>query len=147
MRIAVVDGVLNVRVLPDPRLSRAAREAVTNFVAGHSLHETDAHDLLTAFGEALANAFEHAHAAEPIAIEVRIEAGRILATVADRGVGLPTCLMTDAPFPDLHAERGRGLAIMRRCCDIFAVSSTRGEGTVVVIGRYLRDSALDDVAC
>jgi hypothetical protein len=27
---------------------------------------------------------------------------------------------------------------MRRCCDIFALNSSPGKGTAVVLGRYLR---------
>ena len=63
----------------------------------------------------------------------------IMATISDTGVGFVAQeVVPEPPLPDPQAERGRGLPIMRRCSDIFLVKSVPGQGTAVVVGRYLR---------
>ncbi len=135
--MATHDAVLDFRVPPQPHLSRIVRESVADFARSHEVGDDDLGHFLTALGEAVANAIEHAHAELPIEIEVRIGDDRILATVRDNGIGFDSSHI-DHILPDHTAERGRGLPIMRRCCDIFAVSSEPGTGTAVVIGRYFR---------
>jgi anti-sigma regulatory factor (Ser/Thr protein kinase) len=102
---------------------------------------------MIALGEALANAIEHARAERPIEISCRVNGERIVATVRDEGIGFddeaiaaPSGRLPD--LPESSAERGRGLPIMRRCSDIFAVQSEPGKGTAVVFGRYLRLAGL-----
>jgi len=132
------EAVLDLRVPPQPHSSRIVREGVTDFVRAHHIGEEDLAHFLTALGEALANAIEHAHADLPIEVEVRLSGERILATVHDSGVGFRPELVVVASVPDPTAERGRGLPIMRRCCDIFRIESAPGHGTAVVLGRYIR---------
>ncbi|GAC1476386.1 MAG: hypothetical protein PVSMB8_03830 [Vulcanimicrobiaceae bacterium] len=136
--MAIHDAVLDFRVPPQPHLSRVVREGVTDFARAHAVSEDDLAHFLTALGEAIANAIEHSHADSAIEVEVRVGLDRILATVQDSGVGFDTSLITDPVLPDPTAERGRGLPIMRRCTDIFAVKSQPGSGTAVVLGRYFR---------
>ncbi len=131
------DAVLDFRVAPQPHLSRIVRERVTGFARANGVGEDDLAYFLTALGEAVANAIEHALAEWPILVEVRVNNARIVATVQDCGVGLPATLVVEPELPDVHAERGRGLPIMRRCSDIFALHSEPGYGTAVVVGRYL----------
>jgi anti-sigma regulatory factor (Ser/Thr protein kinase) len=64
-----------------------------------------------------------------------------VATVRDRGIGFAADRALEPVLPDPHAERGRGLPIMRRCCDIFSVESTPGSGTSVRIGCQIRTRA------
>jgi anti-sigma regulatory factor (Ser/Thr protein kinase) len=132
------EAVLDFRVAPQPHLSRLVRERVFDFARNHGVGEDDLAYFLTALGEAVANAIEHARAQQPILVEVRVDGDRIVATVADNGVGFPTAPPLDPDLPDANAERGRGLPIMRRCSDIFALHSEPGEGTAVIVGRYLR---------
>ncbi len=138
--MATHDAVLDFRIPPQPHLSRVVRGSVVDFARTHGVGEDDLGHFLTALGEAIANAIEHAHAERPIEIEVRIGTDRIVATIRDNGIGFDSSRVVDRALPDHSAERGRGLPIMRRCCDIFNVSSEPGAGTAVVIGRYLRRS-------
>jgi serine/threonine-protein kinase RsbW len=141
------DAVLDFRVPPEARASRAVRESVARHARAHGVCEDDLDLFLTALGEALANAVEHA-AAVPyevsITVEVRIEGDRIVGTVQDNGCGFTPASSAEPQLPDSHAERGRGLPIIRRCSDFFAVTSSPGKGTVVVLGRYFRAGGLCD---
>jgi anti-sigma regulatory factor (Ser/Thr protein kinase) len=139
------DASLDFRVPSQANLSRVVRAAVSDFAQGHGVGADDLTHFLTALGEALANAIEHAKSDGPIEIEVRIGGGSIEATVRDSGIGFRPDRAGDAALPDPDAERGRGLPIMRRCCDIFTVESAPGRGTSVRIGRYLRARAVAGV--
>ena len=133
-------AVLNFRVPNEPRFAGAVRQAVAGFAIANGIGRDDLAHFLTALGEAVANAIEHAQSNEDIAIEVRIDRKAIVATVEDGGIGFATEGL-EAKLPDAEAERGRGLAIMRRCSDIFTITSEPGNGTAIVIGRYLRKAA------
>jgi anti-sigma regulatory factor (Ser/Thr protein kinase) len=131
------EAVLDFRVAPQPKISRVVRDGVSAFARANGVGEDDLAHFLTALGEALANAIEHARAEGPIEVEVRIREDRIVASVQDNGVGFSSELIVEPALPDIESERGRGLPIMRRCCDIFALTSEPGRGTAVVLGRYL----------
>jgi anti-sigma regulatory factor (Ser/Thr protein kinase) len=135
------DAVLDFRVLPHPHLCAVVRQGVADFARAHGVADEDLTHILTALGEALANAIEHGGAAEPIDVQVRVGGDRIVVTVADSGIGFPSELISPPDLPEPHAERGRGLPIMRRCTDIFTIRSVPGRGTSVVLGRYLRQAA------
>jgi len=138
--MARAEAVLNFRVPADPEVSRIVREGTSDFARSQRVGEDDLNHFLTALGEAVANAVEHARAQQPIAVHVRLEEDLIVACVEDDGVGFPSDALMFAPeLPPLDAERGWGLAIMRRCSDIFNVKSAPGTGTSIVLGRYLRE--------
>ncbi|HMD02047.1 MAG TPA: ATP-binding protein [Candidatus Baltobacteraceae bacterium] len=132
------EAVLDFRILPQPQLCRAVREGISDFARAHNVSEDDLGVFLSALGEALANAIEHARATAPIEISCRVSGDRITATVQDGGVGFEANGEPNTDLPETSAERGRGFAIMRRCSDIFAVRTVPGEGTAVLVGRYLR---------
>jgi anti-sigma regulatory factor (Ser/Thr protein kinase) len=132
------EAVLDFRVAPQPHASRIVRDRVSKFALKHGVGDDDLAHFLIALGEALANAIEHARADEPVEIEVRIGADRILATVQDSGIGFPAEVIARAKFPGSDSERGRGLPIMRSCCEIFALKTEPGKGTAVVLGRYIK---------
>ncbi|GAC1308680.1 MAG: hypothetical protein NVSMB21_14270 [Vulcanimicrobiaceae bacterium] len=134
------EAILDLQVPPRPQLSRVVREAVTDFGARYHVDDVDLELFLTALGEAVANAIEHAQAEQPICIHVRRLNDRIVATVEDTGVGFRPDDVDGTRLPDPTAERGRGLPIMRRCSDILTIESIPGKGTAVVIGRYLRQA-------
>jgi serine/threonine-protein kinase RsbW len=138
--MAPSEAVLDFRVPPEPHVARVVREGVAEFAESHGISHEDVAQFLTALGEALANAIEHARTTAPIAVEVRIDRQSIVATVADDGIGFPADQLTEPLLPDPAAERGRGLAIMRTCCDIFSIESESGKGTSIVIGRHLRSA-------
>jgi anti-sigma regulatory factor (Ser/Thr protein kinase) len=135
-----VKAVLNFRVPTEPRFASVVRQAVSEFAGANGIGRDDLAHFLTALGEAIANAIEHAHSHHGITIDVRIDRKAIVAKIEDGGIGF-TAVGLDAKLPDVDAERGRGLAIMRRCSDIFTISSEPGGGTAIVIGRYLRKAS------
>jgi serine/threonine-protein kinase RsbW len=135
------EAVLDFRVAPQPHASRIVRDRISKFALDNGVGDDDLAHFLIALGEALANAIEHARANDPVEIEVRIGCDRIIATVQDSGVGFPADVISRAQFPGSDSERGRGLPIMRSCCEIFALKTEPGKGTAVVLGRYLKAPA------
>jgi anti-sigma regulatory factor (Ser/Thr protein kinase) len=131
------DPSLTMRVAAEPRASRAVRDAVATFGRRIGVEESDLDVLLTAIGEAVANAIEHSGTVEPIEVSCVARDDQILVAVRDFGRGLSeAAIATD--IPPVHRERGRGWPIMRTCSDVFSVRSMPGAGTLVVVGRYLR---------
>jgi len=45
----------------------------------------------------------------------------------------------DAALPDVYAERGRGLAIIRHFTDRLALRSAPGRGTALILTRCVRN--------
>ena len=132
---------LRVRIPPSPRFSGSIRHQVLSFAGDHEISEAELEEFVFAVGEALANAIEHSRTSDVIEVHCRIEDDKILATIIDSGAGFTSDPVTSISLPDPFTERGRGLPIMRRCSDIFAVHSVPGRGTAVVLGRYLRKKA------
>jgi anti-sigma regulatory factor (Ser/Thr protein kinase) len=126
------------RIPPEPHFGRDVRKGVAEFASERGVDDDDRDALLTALGEALANAIEHSCCDAPIEIDCRAARDRIVATVRDRGVGFCCAsVLALAELPPEDDERGRGLHIMQRCSDIFAIRTIPGGGTVVSVGRYL----------
>ena len=132
------EQTLKVRIPPNPRFGRSVRQAVLSFAGKFEIGHDELEEFIFALGEALANAIEHSHSAEVIEVRCQVEDGKILATVTDAGAGFQDAQVSNVSLPSEYSERGRGLPIMRRCTDIFAVHSMPGRGTSVVLGRYLR---------
>lgn len=130
---------LKVRIPPNARFSRSARAEIFSFATRCArIQREELEDFIFAVGEALANAIEHSRSNDVIELRCQIEEDKIVATIIDSGAGFRSDRAPAANLPDAFAERGRGLPIMRRCSDIFAVHSVPGRGTAVVLGRYLR---------
>lgn len=135
---------LRLSLPPEPRIGVHVRREVLAFAESQGIADSDELcDFVTALGEALANAVEHAQTSEPIDIVMwMIGEDRLFASVQDRGVGFhPVERPIDSDLPEGLAERGRGLPIMQRCADIFSVSSSPGEGTRITLGRYVQRCA------
>jgi anti-sigma regulatory factor (Ser/Thr protein kinase) len=129
---------LRLCVPPDAKLGRYVRQEVIAFTEAHGIGDDDVADFLSAIGEALANAIEHAHTKEPIEISAWLLDDRLFASVRDHGIGFtPSDRTFSAKLPDIYAERGRGLPIMRRCADVFSVRSSPGRGTSVTLGCFV----------
>ena len=129
---------LRVRIPPNARFGKSVRDEVVTFAHQFAISRQDLDEFIFAIGEALANAIEHSGSADVIEVRCQIEGDKIIATVIDSGRGFETTAVPKNPLPDELSERGRGLPIMQRCSDIFAVRSVPGRGTAVVLGRYLR---------
>jgi anti-sigma regulatory factor (Ser/Thr protein kinase) len=132
------DDALHVRIPPQARFSGSVRHQVLSFAGNHEISDRELEEFIFAVGEALANAIEHSHTSDVIEVQCQVEDDKILATIIDSGAGFSSDPFPHVTLPDTLSERGRGLPIMRRCTDIFAVHSMPGKGTAVVLGRYLR---------
>lgn len=128
---------LRVRIPPNARFSRGVRHQVLSFAGDQEISDQELQEFIFALGEALANAIEHSRSRDVIEIHCQIQDDKILATIVDSGAGFASEPVPNVTLPDAFTERGRGLPIMRRCSDIFAVHSVPGRGTAVVLGRYL----------
>ncbi len=134
-----MDGeILKMRIPPNARFGREVRRRVSTFALQFDVSHQELEEFIFALGEALANAIEHSQSHDAIEIRCQIEHDKILATILDSGAGFKSDPVNTVKLPDVMTERGRGLPIMRRCSDIFALHSVPGRGTAVVIGRYLR---------
>lgn len=129
---------LKVRIPPNARFGGSVRREVMAFANRSDLNPRDVEEFIFAVGEALANAIEHSRSSDVIEIRCQLEDDKILATIVDSGAGFGREGVPEVDLPDVFSERGRGLPIMRRCTDIFAVHSMPGRGTSVVLGRYLK---------
>jgi anti-sigma regulatory factor (Ser/Thr protein kinase) len=131
-------------VPPNPRYGKFVRERMEQFCRSLAVPETDLREFLTAVGEALANAFEHARSSEKIEAACwLVGSDQLVATIVDAGIGFRTAGIADAPAdPEPTAERGRGFAIMHRCTDYVAIRSSPGRGTAVVLTRFIRRCGL-----
>ncbi len=140
---------LRLSVPPDPRLGAYVRQELLTFAEANGIGDADLTDFMTAVGEALANAIEHAHSIEPIEVTAWLLDDRLFAAVRDHGVGFPVNDRSLAKaLPDAFAERGRGLPIMQRCADLCSVRSIPGEGTRVTLGLQVnRQSEHDFQRC
>jgi anti-sigma regulatory factor (Ser/Thr protein kinase) len=133
--VTLAETRLNLEVPVDPHYGHEVRRQVLAFAAWHSIEAERLTDFLTALGEALANAFEHS-GARTVVVEIRLTPTHILAQISDEGVGFPS-EEARRRLPEPSAERGRGIPLMRSCCDIFELLSQPGSGTSVVVGCTL----------
>jgi stage II sporulation protein AB (anti-sigma F factor) len=130
---------LRLRIPPDPKYGGYVRERVAAFAADHDIPKNVADEFVTAVAEALANAVEHARSAHIVTSCWIVGDDQLVATVVDDGVGFePDRIMSEPHLPDPLAERGRGVPIMRKYTDHFAVRSAPGKGTSVTLGRTIR---------
>ena len=133
---------LRLAIASDPKLGGQVRRAVMAFAQSQGIDAGDVTDFVTALGEALANAIEHSHSADPIDIAIWVLDDRLFASVSDRGIGFQPAESAEAAgLPDIFAERGRGLAIMHRFADIVRVRSNPGEGTRITLGCNVHHAA------
>jgi anti-sigma regulatory factor (Ser/Thr protein kinase) len=141
--VSVRGQTLKVRIPPNARFGRGVRREVLSFAGRFEIGHDELEEFIFAVGEALANAIEHSRSSDVIEVRCQVEDDKILATIVDSGTGFKIDPIANATLPDELTERGRGLPIMRRCTDIFAVHSVPGRGTAVVLGRYLRHKRSD----
>jgi stage II sporulation protein AB (anti-sigma F factor) len=128
---------LTLRIPAKPANGRLVRERVAAFARRQRLAPDDLREFVTAIGEAFANAVEHSHS-KVIEVNSWVDGGtNLVATVSDSGCGF-TELSQEHPLPPPSAERGRGLAIMKRYSDLFEIATEPGKGTKVLLGRSIR---------
>ena len=125
------------KVPPDARYAGYVRSQIVALAREIDASPAAIADFANAIGEALANAIEHSRTVD--AIEIRCSANRkhLQAIVTDHGCGFDEARVGAGTLPNALSERGRGLAIMERCCDVFEIESVPGRGTKVVLGVAL----------
>ena len=131
---------LRLRVPPDARYSGYVRLRVLGFSRNARFPEADGAEFVSAVSEALANAIEHSRSTESIDVACwLVGRDQLIATVVDHGIGFAAREAAEnVRLPEPYAERGRGLPIMRHFSDLFSLRSIPGQGTSVLLGRYLR---------
>lgn len=99
-------------------------------------------DVKTAVSEAVTNAIIHGYADETKKVELRCEKEkeRLKIVVADKGVGIADLTLAMQPFytskPQLERS-GMGFAFMEAFMDELEVHSKPGEGTEVIMVKYI----------
>jgi anti-sigma regulatory factor (Ser/Thr protein kinase) len=146
-RAQAPDAQLRLSVPPNPKFGIYIRKEVVAFAHRHGIDDNDVSDFVSAIGEAVANAIEHARTERPIEVSAWLLGDDCLyASVRDRGVGFtPDKRMLAKNLADASAERGRGLAIMRRLSDVLSVRSSPGHGTRVTLSCHVHRSASEPI--
>lgn len=119
------DGRLYLRFSTSPLFAAIVRESLREFLAESEFADERAFDVLSASGEAVANAIEHGEN-EPgstFTLEAALAPEGLTVTVESRGHW--------RPFTP-REERGRGVPIMRACSQGFEISSTQDSTSVVL---------------
>ncbi|KAA9165641.1 SpoIIE family protein phosphatase [Amycolatopsis acidicola] len=111
-----------------PESLKEIRTAMRRWLSATGADDETSGDLLLAVGEACTNSVEHAYgpAGGTVSLHLELEGSDVVATVRDRG-------RWRAPR---GSNRGRGIMLMRKCCDHVELEQT-DEGTTVTIRRGL----------
>lgn len=118
-----------------PVVRRLAVQALTAF----GVNRDDVSDVELAMTEACANVIEHAADTDVYEVKVELAGSECAITVVDQGSGsLATAVAVD---PDVEAESGRGLALMRALVDNVAFRSEPRAGAVVHMVKTLHYEA------
>lgn len=123
-----------------------ARMIVTAFMADMNPTLDQIADVKTAVSEAVTNAIIHGYDEEGKQVELTCDQNgqQLVVTVEDHGVGIENLDQAMQPFytskPELERS-GMGFAFMEAFMDKVEVRSRKGEGTRVVMWKYIeRDS-------
>ncbi|NYE44984.1 serine/threonine-protein kinase RsbW [Spinactinospora alkalitolerans] len=95
-------------------------------------------DILTAASEACANVVDHGDPAPSYEVLTRIRHESCVMEIVNTG---PDFDPASVPLPDLEAESGRGILLMRGLMDRVTFDRSAGGGTVVRLHKRLRDEA------
>jgi anti-sigma regulatory factor (Ser/Thr protein kinase) len=142
-RAPAPDDQLRLSVPPNPKFGVYIRKEVVAFAHRHGVEDREVSDFISAIGEAVANAIEHARTQQPIEVSAwMLGDDRLYASVRDRGIGFtPDERMLTKNFSDADSERGRGLAIMRCLADVLSVRSAPGQGTRVTLSCHVHKAS------
>lgn len=125
--------LLDVEIATSAWNARAVREHLVKIGAALELEPEHLEELVTAVGEAFANAVEHAETDRPVRILVQLHTGdRLVAMVRDWGRGIGP-LEIERALPPVAAERGRGIPLMRRCSRSMEITTPVDGGTLVAL--------------
>lgn len=99
--------------------------------------EEDVYDIVTAVGEVCDNALEHGASELGADVDYVMSEEALTIEVRDYGVGFSYHGQGDAQ-PDLLAESGRGLFLMKNLMDDLSIESSLGSGTRVRMSKRRR---------
>jgi serine phosphatase RsbU (regulator of sigma subunit)/anti-sigma regulatory factor (Ser/Thr protein kinase) len=116
-----------------PHVSQLARSraALRSWLTRARVDPDQAHDMLVAAGEAVANAIEHGHRDSPegiISLRATALVDQVQLTIADTGSWKP-------PQPAADAHRGRGITLMRALMHDIAIHPEAAGTTVHLFAR------------
>lgn len=121
----------------DPHNLASTRKHVASLIDRMPFGPDDAFDLGLAVGEAMGNAVDHA--GDFSLVEVACYKDRAVVEVSDCGEGFDVAAKEQAAPTDPHAERGRGIALMRLLADSVTIGpKPSGSGTLVRIVKLIR---------
>ena len=108
-----------------------SRAALRSWLTRARVEPDQAHDMLVAAGEAVANAIEHGHRDSPegiITLRATALVDRVQLTIADTGSWKP-------PQPAAGANRGRGITLMRALMNDISIHPEAAGTTVHLFAR------------
>ena len=112
-------------------IARAQAEAIARRL---NFTDEDVDDLVLTIGEACDNSIEHGCSEKGVDIHYSISPQQLMVEIVDYGRGFdPEGKGEDVP--DLMAERGRGIYIMKTLSDSVNIQSTLGKGSKVTIKK------------
>ena len=104
------------------------------------VEEACVHDVALALTEACANVVEHAEGTDDdYEVRLQVDNERCDIRVVDTGRGFDADDLHDSEMPDTHAERGRGIQLMKALVDQVTFVSVPEKGTIV---HFQKDLAL-----
>jgi serine/threonine-protein kinase RsbW len=99
--------------------------------------DEDIYDIITAVGEVCDNAIEHGRSELGIDVEYAMSSTEFRVEVQDYGCGFEPAGRGEEP-PDVFAESGRGIFLMRNLMDSLEIESHPGRGTRIVMRKSRR---------
>ncbi len=96
--------------------------------------EEDIYDIITAVGEVCDNAIEHGRSDLGIDVAYLMTPGEFRVEVQDYGPGFDPAGRGEEP-PDVFAESGRGIFLMKNLMDRVEIDSQIGRGTRIVMAK------------
>lgn len=96
--------------------------------------EEEIYDIITAVGEVCDNAIEHGRSEFGVDVEYAMTETEFRVEVQDYGTGFDPTGRGDEP-PDVFAESGRGIFLMRHLMDSLEIDSQSGRGTRIVMTK------------
>jgi serine/threonine-protein kinase RsbW len=113
-----------------------ARHIVRNAMEQVGVEADCVHDVELALSEACTNVLRHAGPGDEYELRLDLDDRRGVIRVLDVGHGFDSVKLQQA-VPELEAERGRGLTLMRALVDRVQFASRAEAGTIVTLEKAL----------
>ena len=96
--------------------------------------DEEIYDIITAVGELCDNAIEHGRSERGVDVEYSMSSTEFRVEVVDYGTGFDPRGRGDEP-PDVFAESGRGIFLMKNLMDTLEIDAAPGRGTRIVMSK------------